>query len=263
MIKLATEYLDKPWGRCALPAAFKERDFRVGEVHFRHPQEAELPLLVKYIFTSERLSVQVHPNDEQARRRGLNHGKTECWYIVDAEPGASVALGFKEEISSDQIRSAALDGTIEKLLDWVPAQAGDFFFVPAGTVHAIGPGLTLVEVQQNSDTTYRLYDYGRPRELHLDDAVDVARTGPRSADHAKRVVPDESALLVGGEHFHLAHWVGEGIVDTFQSKDRWVIPLEGEVAAGGDVGRPSECLLVPATEELRASKGARLLIAST
>jgi mannose-6-phosphate isomerase len=143
-----------------LPAAFEGRDFRVGEVHFRHSHEAELPLLVKYIFTSERLSVQVHPNDEQARRRGLPHGKTECWYIVHAEPGAAVALGFKEEISSDQIRSAALDGTIEKLLDWVPAQAGDFFFVPAGTVHAIGPGLTLEDgsseapkpVQDETDT---------------------------------------------------------------------------------------------------------------
>ena len=163
-MKLDTRYVEKPWGRTQLPPMFtRGAGRRIGEVWFTADDSSHHDLLVKYIFTSDRLSVQVHPNDEEARARGLPNGKNECWYILDAEPGATLGLGLKKELNGEALRAAALDGSIEKLLDWKPIQAGDFFYVPAGTVHAIDAGISLLEVQQNSDTTYRLYDYGRPR----------------------------------------------------------------------------------------------------
>ena len=128
------------------------------------------PLLVKFLFTSERLSVQVHPTDKPGQC-----GKTEAWYVLDAQPGAQVALGFEQSISRAELKTAIESGTVEQLLNWHVANAGDVFFIPAGTVHAIGPGLTICEVQQNCDTTYRLYDYGRNRELHVEQGLAVAR----------------------------------------------------------------------------------------
>ena len=152
---------------------------RIGEVWFTGG--GDLPLLAKYIFTSERLSIQVHPNDQQARARGLASGKTECWYILDAEPDATIGLGLTREVSPEELRAAALDGSIEQLIDWRPVKAGDFILVPPGTIHAIGAGISLLEFQQNADVTYRLYDYGRPRELHLDDSVAVGSGALRRA----------------------------------------------------------------------------------
>ncbi len=162
---LPVRQVAKPWGRELLPSPFvAPAGERIGEVWFEPPPELSA-LLVKYIFTSEKLSVQVHPSD--AQRPG--HGKEECWLIVHAEPDASLGIGFRERLSPDRLRAAALDGSIESLMEWHRVKAGDFFYIPANTVHAIGPGVSLIEVQQNSDVTYRLYDYGRPRELHLDD----------------------------------------------------------------------------------------------
>src|SRR4029079_19231988 len=114
---------------------------RIGEVWFTGASDK--PLLVKYLFTSERLSIQVHPSDEQARARALPRGKSECWYILDAEPGATLGLGLKLELSPDELRAAALDGSIEQLMDWRAVRAGDFFLVPAGTIHAVGAGISL------------------------------------------------------------------------------------------------------------------------
>jgi mannose-6-phosphate isomerase len=135
------------------------------------------PLLVKILFPREKLSVQVHPNDAQALAAGKpnGQGKTECWYVLSAEPGAAVALGFKEAMSLEEVRAAIADGTLEEKLAHVPVKAGDMVFVEAGTVHAIGPGVVILETQQYSDVTYRLFDYGRPRELHLDEGLAVSR----------------------------------------------------------------------------------------
>jgi len=147
------------------------------------------PLLIKILFPREKLSVQVHPNDAQASAAGLpnGQGKTECWYVLSAEPGATIAVGFREALTLEQVREAIADGTLEDKLDHVPVKAGDMFFVEAGTVHAIGPGVIILETQQYSDVTYRLFDYGRPRELHLDQGLAVTRitTG------ASAVVPVE------------------------------------------------------------------------
>jgi mannose-6-phosphate isomerase len=226
---------------------------RIGEVWFAGGED--LPLLAKYIFTSERLSVQVHPNDEQARARGLQQGKSECWYILDAEPGAVLGLGFVREVSRAELRAAAVDGSIEELMNWRPVQAGDFFFVPAGTVHAIGAGISLLEFQQNADVTYRLYDYGRPRELHLDDAVAVASLDPYPQELSQHVRADEDRILVDGPRFMLVHSHDDALTD----RQRWVIPIEGKVRAGNKVAVAGECLLVEPGMPVTAD-GARMLI---
>jgi mannose-6-phosphate isomerase len=125
------------------------------------------PLLVKFLFPGDKLSVQVHPDDEQARKNGQPCGKTECWYVLRANPGAQVALGLKAGVTLAEFEQAIQDTRAEKLLNWVDVFAGDMLYVAAGTVHTIGGGMVLVETQQTSDITYRLYDYGRPRELHI------------------------------------------------------------------------------------------------
>jgi mannose-6-phosphate isomerase len=229
---------------------------RIGEVWFTG--NGELPLLAKYIFTSEKLSVQVHPDDEQARARGLTHGKSECWYILDAEPSAVLGLGLQHELSREGLRTAALDGSIEELMDWRAVTAGDFIFVPAGTIHAIGAGISLLEFQQNSDVTYRLYDYRRPRELHLDDAVAVASLSPFPDELMQHLSGRETQTLVDGPHFTLV--VANG--DALQGRQRWVLPLEGEVCVRDESAGPGDCLLVQPNERLEAA-GARMLIGAS
>ena len=253
-MKLDRRYVEKPWGRTQLPPMFEQpRADRIGEVWFTGGDD--LPLLAKYIFTSERLSVQVHPDDDQARARGLAQGKTECWYILDAEPDAVLGLGLVRDVTRDELRQSALDGSIEQLVDWRPVRSGDFYFVPAGTIHAIGAGISLLEFQQNADVTYRLYDYGRPRELHLDDAVAVALRGPYPDNLDQHLLSGDDQVLVDGPHFTLAHTH----VDVFGDRQRWIIPIEGEVRAGGGVAVPGECMLAKAGETVSAV-GARMLI---
>ena len=140
------------------------------------------PLLIKIIDAADRLSVQVHPDDAYAESHGLDAGKTEMWYVLDAEPGAALVNGIKPGVTPEQIKKAALDGRCEEYLNTVPVKKGDCFFIPAGLVHAIGAGILIAEIQQNSNTTYRLYDYDRvdksgcKRELHTDRAAEVMKT---------------------------------------------------------------------------------------
>jgi mannose-6-phosphate isomerase len=134
-----------------------------------------VPLLIKILLPREKLSVQVHPNDEQARAIGEPRGKTECWYVLSADPGATIALGFREPLTTEEMREAIEKGTLEDKLEHVPVKAGDMVYVEAGTIHAIGPGVVILETQEYSDITYRLYDYGRPRPLHLDQGLAVTR----------------------------------------------------------------------------------------
>ena len=155
----------------------------------------EFPLLVKLLFPNEKLSVQVHPDDAQAQAMGETRGKTECWYVLEAEPGATVALGLKKGVTVADVSASVADGTMESLIEQVPVAVGDMLFVDAGTVHAIGPGVVLLETQQTSDVTYRLYDYGRPRELHLQKGLAVIRpetaagkVQPRAMDGFVRLI---------------------------------------------------------------------------
>ena len=158
------------------------------------------PLLIKFLFPREKLSVQVHPDDEAARRVGQPCGKTECWYVLAADPGAQVALGLKPGVTREQLARAIQEVRAEQLLDWVDIHAGEMIYVDAGTVHTIGPGSILVETQQNSDTTYRLYDYGRPREIHVEQGLAATKERTRAGkvhreDAATTLVASPSFLV--------------------------------------------------------------------
>ena len=231
---LPARMIEKVWGREALPEPFAgTAGKRIGEIWFEPPPELA-GILAKYIFTSERLSIQVHP--DAARAPGGKRGKDECWLVLDAEPGATLAIGFEREVSQPEMRAAALDGSIERLLAWHPAHAGDFFYLPAGTVHAIGPGLSLVEVRQNSDVTYRLYDYGRPRELHLERALAVASGEPHPPHHRRSVGTHGEAALVEGPYFRMDRVEGPPqpeIAERYRGA-LLVMPLAGAVMVGGD-----------------------------
>jgi len=207
--RLERRAVARPWGRRSLPAGFAgcALDEPVGEIWFE-PAPGD-SLLVKYLFTAERLSIQVHPDDAAARAAGHPHGKDEAWLVVDAAPGAVIGVGLRRPVTRERLRAAALDGSLERLVDWRPVKKGDAFFAPAGTIHAIGAGLTLIEVQQNIDLTYRLYDYGRPRELHLDEAVAAARPGPWRGTAPAAAAPGRRILAAGGP-FTLERWTGRG-----------------------------------------------------
>ena len=217
LFRLKPWFSERPWGRKDLLPWYSDTGTTalVGEAWLTGPQclvetgilkgrtlasvaselGGEFPLLVKLLFPAEKLSVQVHPDDAQARTLGETRGKTECWYVLEAEPGATVALGLKDGADAAVVRAAVADGTMEDLLEWVPVSAGDMLFVDAGTVHAIGPGVVLLETQQTSDVTYRLYDYGRPRELHLDKGLQVmkaktaaGKVAPKKMDGFTRLI---------------------------------------------------------------------------
>jgi mannose-6-phosphate isomerase len=155
----------------------------------------EFPLLVKLLFPQEKLSVQVHPDDAQARAMGETRGKTECWYVLEAEPGATVALGLKAGVGAKEVEAAVADGSMESLMQHVPVSVGDMLYVDAGTVHAIGPGVVLLETQQTSDVTYRLYDYGRPRELHLEKGLKVMKSETAAGKIAPRKMDGFTRLI--------------------------------------------------------------------
>jgi mannose-6-phosphate isomerase len=259
--------VEKPWGMDVLPAPFAaSTGCRIGEIWFEPP--AELPeLLVKYIFTSEALSVQVHPSDAQTEAKGLGRqGKEECWLIVAAEPGAKLGIGFNAGIDAQAMRAAALDGSIEDLLTWHPVRPGDFFYIPANTVHAIGAGVSLIEVQQNSDITYRLYDYGRPRELHLDEGIAVASGEPYPLDRWHvHIASRGSRVLVDGPLFLLDQVEGEPSAETM---DRYpgpllVIPRIGSIELAGQVIAPGGCALATRLADVRfADQGVCLITRS-
>jgi mannose-6-phosphate isomerase len=187
--RLTPRFLEKVWGATHLEPWFRDTAQKTGEVWLEG--DPGLPLLIKFLFTTGKLSVQVHPGDEYAAEHHQSLGKTEMWHVLRAEPGAKIAAGFHQPVTKAQLEAAARSGEIENLLEWFDARAGDTFFLPAGTVHAIGPGLAMLEIQQNSDITYRLYDYGRPRELHLERGIAVSSLGPHSA----RVVPNGDVLV--------------------------------------------------------------------
>ncbi len=269
-MQLMKHIVEKPWGRYDIPAAFGDFSGRqVGEIWYQAGADdallTPLPLLVKWLFTSEKLSIQVHPNDIEAQARGLPSGKEECWYIVDAEPGAVLGMGTKHPLTPAELRAASLSGEIEALMDWKPVKAGDWFYIPAGTVHAIGAGITLVEVQQYADITYRLYDYGRldkgkARELHLDDGVAVSKAAPYADPRCG--FAGGSAQLIDGPYFGLWLLDGhDGGVPIPQAKRRWIIPLTGEMQAGDMRVHPSQCVVDSENVALKLAPGSAALVA--
>ena len=262
-ILLSTHRVEKVWGREHLPAPFtNDRGNRVGEIWF-DPPEAMPDLLVKYLFTSEKLSVQVHPDDAQAPD-GMR-GKEECWFILDAEPGAKLAIGLQETLGQDELRAAALDGSIEDMLIWHEVAAGDFFYLPAGTIHAIGPGISLIEVQQNTDITYRLYDYGRPRELHLDDALAVAKRESYAKRERDIIPPDGERTLHEGPHFRLDRIDGAPSAEVVKryAGRLLLIPVEGDYTVGGLEIAAGSCALVEDIADIACTSGKALITQPT
>ena len=228
----------KPWGSTDLRPWRDSHDDggAIGELWFERADAAApaSALLLKLLFTTEPLSIQVHPDDAFAQSKGMRHGKTEAWYILSALPGAKIALGLKWELSAAQLRAAITDGSIAELVQWRGVVKDEVVFVPAGTIHAIGAGLVVAEIQQRSDTTFRLFDYGRKRPLHVDDAVAVAKAGPLKTQGGPKRLSEARTLLVASPPFVLerldlmphSHWEMEAAGET------WMLLLEGHAGLG-------------------------------
>ncbi len=239
-IRLRPTPYEKVWGTpLTQPWLRNPLNRKIGEIWFEASKE--WPLLVKLLFTSEKLSVQVHPDDNYARAHGEPRGKTEMWHVLRAEPGAQVAVGLREPLTADQLREASISGEIEHLLNWVSARVGDTFFIPAGTVHAVGAGLVLCEVQQFSDVTYRLYDYGRPRPLHLDDAIAVSITVANPP-----LTQPSGPVLANCQYFQTERLSvsGAATIDA-RPKTTLCVAVEGEGRIAGQPFQAGEAFEVP------------------
>ncbi len=262
--RLEPKFAERIWGRQSLKPWYEltGTDKLVGEAWLTGPDCVvatgqlqgkklsdtvdDFPLLVKVLFPAEKLSVQVHPDDEQAQAQGHERGKTECWYVLEAEAGATVACGLKHGVSVDHVQDAVKDGTMEDLMEWLPVSPGDMVFVDAGTVHAIGPGVTLLEVQQTSDVTYRLYDYGRPRELHLEQGLEVVKT-KTAAGKVKPKQMDGFIRLIESEFFVVDLWeIAPGLAEEMPMDGiGCVVGLHGEAAVNEVRFSAGQAVVVP------------------
>ena len=263
--RLSTIRVEKPWGRHTLWPGFADPapdGMPVGEILFDAPAGCDPELLVKYLFTSERLSIQVHPDDAQARAKGFARGKDEVWVVLDAAPESRIALGTIRPLSREVLRAAALDGSIEALVDWKPVVAGDVIYSPANTIHAIGAGITLIEVQQNVDLTYRLYDYGRPRELHLEDGVSVSDPVPFAMPALGREISRGRQVLASSGKFILERWTWSGARELKLDGDGWLVPVIGSGRLDGSTFVAGECWMIEKTANVSIDPDSVILFAS-
>lgn len=193
------------------------------------PNETRFPLLAKFLFPQEKLSVQVHPDDNDARALGEPWGKTECWYVAHADPGAEIGLGLKAGVTRAEFERSIRENRAEELLNWIKVFAGDMIYVAGGTVHTLGPGSIIVETQQQSDTTFRLYDYGRPRELHLEHGLRVIK---ESAPSGKVRGQAPSKLDQNGNCIQSLVASGYFVVEKFElTSQQTCLPLKGRSSA--------------------------------
>lgn len=256
----------KPWGVDGV-SPWTAAQGQVGEVWFeRADEDAEPPVLqLKLLFTSQPLSIQVHPNDEQAIEAGFTRGKTEAWYVLAAAAAARVGVGLTRTCSVRDVRIAADNGAIAALVDWRGVTAGDVVNVPAGTIHAIGAGLVIAEIQQRSDITYRLYDYGRDRPLQLESALAVSVPGPLQARARSGRISDQRHLLSATPYFCFekivlaptSRWAFETPCET------WLLTLQGTADACGTPLGQGNALFIDADHgEIHAgAEGATFLVA--
>lgn len=262
--RLQRSVVEKPWGRTDIPVAFG--DFggrRIGEIWFANPAGDDAPIMVKFLFTSERLSIQVHPDDTAAQAAGYPRGKEECWLILDAQPGAELGVGLIAPTTREALHDAALDGDIVDMIDWRTSKTGDFVYNRAGTIHAIGPGLIVVEVQQNVDCTYRLYDYGRPRELHLDEGLRVSNPVPVHDPRDTVVDPQANLALVDGPHFHLVQLAGpvDPAIAEQAAGELTFVPLSAGCTVAGEEVRLGDAVLLTDPDTIAIDTGGRALLA--
>lgn len=232
-LRLTPSLRDKVWGKKQLLPWFPDSGVPIGEAWFL--ADRELPLLVKLLFTAERLSVQVHPDDGDYGERAKN----EMWHVLEAAPGAAIALGFRRPIARETLWEASRSGEIDGLLNWMPVQAGETYFTPAHTVHAIGPGLVLCEIQQNSDITYRLWDYGRPRPIQLEKAAPIADLGVHPGP-----VPDGVVRTPYFVTEPVRLHAGEDCTPEARNCQLWTC-LEGRGTIGGESFGRAEVWLMP------------------
>lgn len=253
--KIEPRFVERIWGSHHLEPWFPNRPERTGEVWYPAGR-----LLIKFLFTTEALSVQVHPADDYAARHHDCSGKTEMWHILEAKPGARLAAGFDRPVSCDQVRSAALDGSIEELLGWHAARPGDTFFTRAGVVHALGAGLVVCEIQQTSDITYRLYDYGRGRELHLDHGLNVAHLAPHTGPESPTELAEGGQRLAACEYFVTERWqLAAGVARRWDDRASTLIVLAGAGTIDGQPYARGEVWQVSAGAEVQPQSGSVLL----
>jgi mannose-6-phosphate isomerase len=240
----------KPWGVADL-RSWSDVDGSGGavrELWFQRPDQAApvSALLLKLLFTSEPLSIQVHPDDAFARSIGLPNGKTEAWYILSASPAARVAVGLQRRLGPEELRGSIRDGSIADLVQWRPVTKGDVVLVSAGTIHAIGEGIVLAEIQQRSDATFHLFDYGRQRELHEDNAVAVSDTGPVRVQSGPRRLSTERTLLAASPHFVLERidlQANTGWALT-PGRETWLLALDDHAAIGLVAASAGEAIFI-------------------
>lgn len=261
---LRTIIVEKPWGRTDIPQEYG--DFgtrRVGEIWFAPPEGAPSSIMVKFLFTSDRLSIQVHPDDTAAHAAGYPRGKEECWLVLNAEPGAELGVGLTQNATKEQLHEAALSGAIVDMLDWRAARPGDFVYNRPGIIHAIGAGLTLVEVQQNVDCTYRLYDFGRPRPLHLEEGLAVATLAPQPDPRDTHVDRSKSRFLVEEGPFNLLYLTGADSYTSLPERRAEFIftPLSAGCGIDGQPIHLGQCVLVNQTQGISLAPDASALLA--
>lgn len=217
------------------------------------------PILIKLIDAKDNLSVQVHPNNEYAMRVEGEYGKTEMWYIVDCDPGAELIYGFKGEISRDEFKERIANNTLLEVTNNVPVHKGDVFFIEAGTLHAIGKGILIAEIQQNSNTTYRVYDYGRvgadgkPRQLHVEKAVEVTELAPPKYPTKAMGEPVQKdgftqTLLSTCEYFNVSKLEisSAAQLEATENSFNSILVLEGEIKIGELTLKKGNTCFIPA-----------------
>lgn len=263
--KLTNHRVEKPWGRHDLAPLFDNPPAgapAVGEIWYDDPSAKPRDLLIKYLFTSERLSVQVHPDDTAAQARGFPRGKDEAWIILSAEPDSTIALGLTEAMGREAVRVAALDGSIEEKLHWKPVKAGDVIYSPAGTIHAIGAGLRVVEVQQNLDLTYRFYDYGSDRELHLDDAMAVSDFGPFAGNAPPREISPGRTIFAERQKFVLERWTVAGCFTIAAGQiPVWILPVQGRAVIEGTAAGLGDAVIVEGSAKIEIAPASMIYVA--
>lgn len=248
----SVQVVRKPWGVIDLHSwsSVDGSGGAVGELWFqRADRTAPVPaLLLKLLFTSEPLSIQVHPDDAFARSTGLPNGKTEAWYILSATPEARVAVGLKRHLTPQELRAAIKDGSIAGLVQWRPAAKGDTIFVPAGTIHAIGAGIVLAEIQQRSDATFRMFDHGRQRELHEDSAVAVSDAGPARVQCAPRYLTAARTVLIASPYFVLEriNLPANSIWALNADRETWILVIEGHAKIGSSNTTVGDAIFIEA-----------------